>query len=146
MRYTRPYRLGVAIALSALLGLAGCSSGTSWHGDGKNGTSAKPDPNAPTATISFPANGAGDVPASAEIAFTTKKASSSSVSVTDDQGKAVEGAMRPDGSSWLPSAQLAYGTKYTAKVSVTGGGKSGASTVKFTTMAKPGNLVSVRSQ
>jgi len=146
MRNTGPRRLSAAIALSTLLVLAGCSSGSTWHGDGKDGTSAKPDPNAPTAAISFPVNGASDVPASAEIAFTTKKASSSTVSVTDEHGKAVEGAMRPDGSSWLPSAQLAYGTRYTAKVKVTGGGRSGASTVNFTTMAKPGNLVSVRSQ
>src|SRR4051794_2845203 len=146
MRYTPPLRLGAAVALSAVLILAGCSSGSTWHGDGKGGTSAKPDPNAPSATISFPANGASDVPASAEIAFTTRKAASSSVSVTDDEGKPVVGAMRPDGSSWLPSAQLAYGTKYTVKVCVSGGGKSGASTVHFTTMAKPGNLVSVRSQ
>src|SRR5262245_4416518 len=124
MTYSGPRRLGAAIALAALLALAACgNSGPSWHGNGQDG---KSDPNAPSATVTAPANGATDVPASAEITFTTAKATSAKVAVTDADGKAVEGAMRPDGSSWMPNAQLKYDTKYTVKVTATGkDGKTG---------------------
>jgi lipoprotein-anchoring transpeptidase ErfK/SrfK len=101
----------------------------------------------PTAAISFPAAGAVDVPTSAEVAFHTENARSTTVSLTDASGATVEGAIRPDGSSWLPNAQLKYSSAYTAKVSALGAdGKETAKTVAFTTMDRPDNLVSVHSQ
>ena len=145
MTRTGSRRLGAIIALAALLALAGCDSGPSWHG--KDGKSGKADPNAPSATITAPGDGATDVPASAEITFTTAMANSSKVELADADGKAVEGAMRPDGSSWMPNSQLKYGTKYTVKVTATGKeGRTGVRNATFTTMSKPGNLVAVRSQ
>jgi lipoprotein-anchoring transpeptidase ErfK/SrfK len=59
----------------------------------------------------------------------------SQVTITDAAGNAVQGALRADGSSWIPATQLAYSTSY--KAAVAGGG-----TVTFTTMAKPKKLVS----
>ena len=101
----------------------------------------------PSATITAPADGTTDVPASTEVTFTTQKATSSSIEVTDEGGAAVEGTVRPDGSSWLANSQLKYGTKYTVKVTAKGaGGKTGTRSATFTTMNKPGNLISVRSQ
>ena len=147
MRDKRPRRLGAAIALAGMLALAGCGSGSTWHGAGAAGKSPKPDPNAPSATITAPADGTTDVPASTEVTFTTQKATSSSIEVTDEGGAAVEGTVRPDGSSWLANSQLKYGTKYTVKVTAKGaGGKTGTRSATFTTMNKPGNLISVRSQ
>jgi lipoprotein-anchoring transpeptidase ErfK/SrfK len=146
----RPRRLGLVVALTGLLALAACGgSGKSPHA--AKGSSA-PAPKAsapatPTAAVSFPTDGAADVPTSAEIAFRTENARSTTVSLTDPTGTTVEGALRPDGSSWVPTAQLKYSTRYSAKVSAIGAdGKETAKTVAFSTMDRPDNLVSVRSQ
>ncbi|HEV7963125.1 MAG TPA: Ig-like domain-containing protein [Actinoplanes sp.] len=140
------------VALAGLLALAACGgSGKSSHGaKGRTPASSSASastPPTPTATVGFPADGAAGVPTSAEVAFTTENARSTTVSLTDAAGATVEGAMRPDGSSWIPSAQLKYSTKYTAKVSAVGvSGKETAKTVTFTTMDRPGSFVSVNSE
>lgn len=147
----RPYRLGVVVVLAGLLALTGCGSGKSaMSSPGAKGGLPTPTtsaPATPTAAINSPADGAADVPTSAEVAFRTENARSTTVGLTDAAGASVEGAMRPDGSSWMPNAQLKYSTRYTAKVSAVGtDGKETAKTVAFTTMDRPDNLVSVRSQ
>jgi lipoprotein-anchoring transpeptidase ErfK/SrfK len=145
----RPRRFGAVVALAGLLALAGCGgSGKSSHGvAGGTPAPTASAPPTPTAAISSPADGASDVPTATEVTFTAQNARSTTVTLTDTAGAAVEGAMRPDGSSWLPNTQLKYSTRYTAKVSAVGAdGKETAKTVAFTTMDPPGSLVSVRSQ
>ncbi|WP_239088183.1 L,D-transpeptidase [Planosporangium mesophilum] len=142
--------VGAMVALAGLMVLAACGgSDKASNGKGRTSTprSTASAPPPPVAAVSFPADGAADVPTSAEIAFTTENARSSMVTLTDAAGAPVDGAMRSDGSSWIPNAQLKYSTRYTAKVAAIGAdGKETAKTVTFTTMDRPGGFASVSSQ
>lgn len=132
----------LAVALAGLLGaVTGCSKPGGPGGDGHGAIVDVLE-----AKIVSPANGAADVPASTEIAFTTNGAVTTAVKLADAEGKEVAGALRADGSSWVPQVPLDYGTKYTATVSVGGaGGLKIDATSTFTTMKRPGNLVGVHS-
>jgi lipoprotein-anchoring transpeptidase ErfK/SrfK len=134
-------RLAAVVGLSALVALAGCTSKPSWKDGGQdNRTAAKVE-------VKSPKDGATDVPASTELIFTATIASRTAIVLTDDQGTTVDGAMCPDYSSWLPAKALKYAAKYTAKITATDDqDRSGTTTVTFTTMAKPANLVRVSSQ
>ncbi len=128
-------------ALAALGGLAvfaaGCTSATaSWQDAGSKPPASVTAP----LTITSPADAATKVPTSTEIAFTVAKGGGSAkVTLSDAGGGTVAGAMRADGSSWVPTEQLKYETSYTATVS-TG---SATRKVAFTTMSRPGNLVRI---
>ncbi|HEX6967411.1 MAG TPA: Ig-like domain-containing protein [Micromonosporaceae bacterium] len=132
-----------AVVLAGTLTLlAGCGGGGSpaWQGDGP--TEARPKA---SATITSPADGATDVPASTEITFTVADAVTTEVELTDAAGKTVEGDLTPEG-AWLPNRQLDYGTTYTATVTATGDdGKPAMATATFTTMAQPSRQVRVSS-
>jgi lipoprotein-anchoring transpeptidase ErfK/SrfK len=54
---------------------------------------------------------------------------------------ALRGTMRPDGSSWVPSAPLSYGANYTATVTATStdGARTTTRTTSFSTMREPAN-------
>lgn len=137
------------LAVALLLALSGCGGSGGGHWSGTGGGSAAPPSKQPVASseISFPADGASDVPASAEIAFTSKNADKTTVELADADGKAVQGSPRGDGTSWVPAKQLAWGTKYTATVTSTGSdGLPAVKKTTFTTMAKPANLVRISSQ
>jgi lipoprotein-anchoring transpeptidase ErfK/SrfK len=134
MRRPRPGRLVCAsLLVSALALVAGCTDKPSWREPGQTGSSSKA-PSGPTVTA--PKDGATDVPTSAEVELTGANRSTP-VTLTDAGGTTIEGTMREDGSSWVPAKQLKYATKYTAKV--------GGTTVSFTTMNKPPDLVRVSS-
>jgi len=124
---------------AALATVAGCST-TSWHGSnsdkGSNGKSS-------TVSVTAPKDGATDVPTSAEITVGGPDAASATVELKDADGKAVDGARRPDGSSWVPEAQLKYATKYAVTVKA---GDKPAKSATFTTMAKPSTFVNAVSQ
>jgi lipoprotein-anchoring transpeptidase ErfK/SrfK len=131
--------LGAIAALGGMILLGGLSAcGTAdaatWHG--KDGAVATTDKDAPAAaTITAPANGATNVSTAVELALGGADTKTADVTVTDPAGAKVDGAVRADGTTWIPATQLQYGTAYTAEVK--GGGK-----VSFTTMAKPGKTVS----
>lgn len=127
--------------LGGLLLLSGCgtAANASWHAAG-NGTD---DTGPTTASITGPTHGTNDVPTSSEITFSVTNAAAATVTLKDEAGTAVEGAMRPDNSSWVPARQLKYGTTYTATVTATKASRSGTESVTFTTMRRPGNLVRV---
>jgi lipoprotein-anchoring transpeptidase ErfK/SrfK len=127
-------RMAAGLALGGLLLVAGCGSKPGWHNPG--GTPASGPATATGPTITSPANGATDVPTSVEIVLAGANPSTK-VDLAEAGGAAVDGAMRPDGSSWVAANQLKYATKYTAKV--------GGTTVSFTTMSRPANLVRVSS-
>jgi lipoprotein-anchoring transpeptidase ErfK/SrfK len=133
-------RASGVLVLAAVLGLTACTRGTSSRrGDEPNGPHTG-------ANIVVPKAGATDVPASTEVEFKTENARSAQVELKDAAGRAVDGELRPDGTAWMPHAQLAYGTKYTATVTATGAdGKTTTATSAFTTMAKPTNQVRVSS-
>jgi lipoprotein-anchoring transpeptidase ErfK/SrfK len=132
------HSLVTGVAAAVLLAVTACGSGQpSWHsGDGQDGTRNG------ALSITSPPNRAADVPTSSEITFTGTAAAGAHVTLTDADGAAVDGAMRADGTSWVPRSQLKYATRYTVKVT----GKSASRTSTFTTMAKPSNVVRVTTQ
>ncbi len=128
-----------AIVAAATFGLTGCQPGASWNAPGET-----EDP--PKVQVTSPADGAKDVPTAAEIVFTVTGTRAAEVKLLNGSGANVAGAIRSDGSSWLPDAQLDYATTYTATVTATkSDGSKGEAKTTFTTMAKPANLVTVTS-
>ncbi len=140
---TAPRRLvvrGAAVAvLGAALAVSACGKSSShWNGPGGGNVN---DGGKVAVSVTTPADGASGVPASVELTYRTKNAKSAAVELTNaSSGAHVDGALRPDGSSWVPAQALKYGTKYTAKVTATGtDGSTAATTASFTTMAEPGD-------
>ncbi|SCG66811.1 L,D-transpeptidase [Micromonospora halophytica] len=143
-----------ALALAASLALTGCGDGekkAEFVGGSTTPSADVPqapqpgDPSAPAAGLAVsPADGAKSRPVSTEISAKIPGGGKvSSVTLTSADGKQVEGTMRLDGSSWVPSAPLKYGTRYTATVTGTGtGGETRQGTSTFTTMAKPKSMIS----
>jgi len=139
----------VAVAAIAPLTLSACKSGGN---DQASATwVASSPPSAPTsggpvtesgssaASITLsPANGKTNVPVSAEIAFKISGGTVTSVAVKDAKGGSVGGALREDGSSWVPSKPLKNKQQYAATVTATdAAGVMTTATTSFTTMAKP---------
>ncbi|WKU04434.1 Ig-like domain-containing protein [Micromonospora sp. HUAS LYJ1] len=157
-RFTRGRAMAGALVLAASLALAGCGGDQKKEVEFVGGTVASPSaeaatpaqsggasPSASTAdglTVS-PADGAKGRPVSTEInADLPGGGKVSSVTLTTGDGKQVDGKMRLDGSSWVPSSALKYNTKYKATVTGTGADgqpRQGVST--FTTMAKPRSMI-----
>ncbi|MEH0981005.1 L,D-transpeptidase [Micromonospora sp. CPCC 205556] len=153
-RFARGGAMVGVLALVGSLALSGCGEGrkkAEFVGGGATaGTSAPPaspsgEPSqAATAGLTVsPADGAKGRPVSTEISAKLPDGGTvSSVTLTADGGDRVEGRMRRDGSSWVPSAPLKYDTRYTATVTGTGsGGETRAGTSTFTTMAKPKSMI-----
>src|SRR5689334_19181092 len=112
----RRHRRTLALAvLVGALSLAGCSHG--------GPTFVRPGASHGSTTgFSLgvtPADNATDVPVSAEIGKADDNVKLAKVELTDADGKQVAGAMRPDGSSWVPDEPLDYSTKYTVKATGT---------------------------
>jgi lipoprotein-anchoring transpeptidase ErfK/SrfK len=126
--------LGGVILLGAL-SACGTADAATWHGKDGTGPGAVDVAAAANATITAPANGATNVSTAVELALGGKDPKAADVTVTDASGAKVDGAVRADGSTWIPATQLKYSTAYTAEVK--GGGK-----VAFTTMDKPSKTVS----
>jgi lipoprotein-anchoring transpeptidase ErfK/SrfK len=130
---SRTLAASCAVAV-ALAGAAACSKDKpSWNGeDGAKEAGVE-------LTVT-PAEGATDVPVSAEIGVQAKGGTVTSVALTDASGAAVAGEMRADGTSWVPASPLKYTTGYKAVVEAKdSGGKATSKTVSFGTMARPGN-------
>ncbi|MEV4478945.1 L,D-transpeptidase [Micromonospora coxensis] len=153
-RFTRVGAKVGALALAASLALTGCGDGEK-KAEFVGGTTAPstdasqaPEPgdtSAPAASLTVtPADGAKSRPVSTEISAKIPGGGKvSSVTLASADGKQVEGTMRLDGSSWVPSTPLKYGTSYTATVTGTGaGGETRQGTSTFTTMAKPKSMIS----
>jgi lipoprotein-anchoring transpeptidase ErfK/SrfK len=132
----------VAVAVIAPLVLSGC--------DSKKGVAAAPTPSdrvenattappaGPVSLAVTPAVGKKDVPVSAEIGLKVANGKVSSVTVKGSDGKAVGGALRDDGSSWVPGKPLKTKEKYAVTVVATGsGGDAKTVTTSFTTMGAP---------
>jgi lipoprotein-anchoring transpeptidase ErfK/SrfK len=84
------------------------------------------------------ADNAKEVPTSTEIAARVTDGEIETVTLTDAKGAKVDGAMRSDGSAWVPGKPLKNNQTYTAHITARNdeGGKATA-TRTFTTMAKP---------
>ena len=131
--------LGATIALLGVLAASACTGGSRWQPPGETA-----DP--PKVEVTGPVDGAADVPAAAELTYTVTGTQDVTVALADAAGTAVAGALRADRSSWVPEAQLQYGTTYTATVTARkSDGSSAEAKSTFTTMAQPANLVDVHS-
>src|SRR4051794_11834147 len=109
-------RRAVAAAAAVTLVLAGgaaCSKDKNeWNGKGGDGGDKK----AAVEVAVTPAEAATDVPVSAEIEVKATGGKVSEVTLSDAGGAAVTGAMRADGTSWVPASPLKYTTQYKAVV------------------------------
>ncbi|MEV1289520.1 Ig-like domain-containing protein [Micromonospora sp. NPDC049679] len=120
--------LCLVITAAAPLVLVGCT------GKPENKEAVPP---APTVAIT-PATDSRNVPVSAEIGATVTGGKITEVTLTDAAGAKVGGAMRADGSTWLPDAALKHKQSYTARVTaVSDKGRTTTQTASFTTMSKP---------
>src|SRR5437016_1804794 len=104
--------LAVLAALGGLVILSGCTSAAaaSWQDAGTKPPASATSP----VSVTAPADSAKDVSTATEIAFTAPKGGAATVTLTDAAGATVPGALRADGSAWVPAKQLSYGTAYTA--------------------------------
>jgi lipoprotein-anchoring transpeptidase ErfK/SrfK len=141
----------VASAVLAPLALAACSRDD--DPSSAAGAGSSPGPSAAVApsevaqersTVSAveisvtPASGKTGVPVSAEIGVKVAGGTVRSVTVRDDDGKSVSGAMREDGSAWVPAKPLKTKQRYEATVvAADAAGTTKTATTSFTTMGKP---------
>ncbi|MFY1668753.1 Ig-like domain-containing protein [Plantactinospora sp. WMMB334] len=148
-RSTRNWAMIVALAVATPLGMAACGGGAEEKPQfvGGNGAAADPSttPAPPAEPIDLtvtPSDGAKKQPVSVEIGTRVKGGTIDDVTLTLAGGGAVKGAMRPDGSSWVPAAPLKYAKTYTAQVTATSpSGQTETRTTSFTTMAKPKSTI-----
>ncbi|MGV9211594.1 Ig-like domain-containing protein [Micromonospora sp. RB23] len=156
-RFTRAGAVVGALTLAASLALTGCGDEQKkpeFVGGTSADASTAPDsaapstsgeasaPGGPALTLS-PADGTKNKPVSTEISAKLPSGGKvSAVTLTAASGSAVEGKLRADGSAWVPSAPLKWGTKYTATVTASApDGTSSQGTSTFTTMAKPKSTI-----
>ncbi|WP_051704320.1 Ig-like domain-containing protein [Glycomyces sp. NRRL B-16210] len=130
------------LAAAGLAAACTKESGTIEDGDGG-------EPEAPQSaaqiTIS-PADGATDATAATEISWTVEDGEFTEFTLTDAEGAEVEGAMHPDGTTWVPAGPLAWEQTYTATVKATDAeGLEGEATAEFTTIASPGDRVGIEN-
>jgi lipoprotein-anchoring transpeptidase ErfK/SrfK len=128
-------------AIAALGGLAlltgcGAAGGGTWQAAGTQPGQKTP----PAPAVTAPADGATNVLTATELTLAGTTAEST-VTLTSADGTAVPGALRADGSTWVPGTQLKWNTAYTATVATPG--RPAAKKVTFTTMGKPENTVRV---
>lgn len=156
MKISRVRMAAVVAIVGSVLLSSGCGNGgkssSSWQGGGAQpGASAgadqpAPEPTLNTVSVVSPATDEKGVKVLGEVKYESEDPENTTVTVTDDDGKEVEGTLDKDGKVWRPAKSLAWKTKYT--VSVKGPeaeGKNSAVTSSFTTMAKPGKTIGVSS-
>ncbi|MQM24385.1 L,D-transpeptidase [Glycomyces albidus] len=132
-----------AAGSAAALGLAAACSDES--GTISEGASSEAPQSAAKVTIT-PADGAADATAATEIAWTVESGEFQEFTLTDASGAAVEGAMHPDGTTWVPASPLEWEGTYTATVTaVDEAGITATATSTFTVIASPGNRVSIEN-
>ncbi|MEU4219829.1 Ig-like domain-containing protein [Actinoplanes sp. NPDC026623] len=141
----------VALVVVAPLALAACGDGgdkpaAAWVGGSQappsGGAVPESGSTAPAGPVSLsvtPATGKKGVPISAEIGFTVSGGKVTTVALKDASGKAVAGALREDGSAWVPSKPLKTSKRYDATVTaVDAAGQAKTASTSFTTMGRPG--------
>lgn len=86
-----------------------------------------------------PAPDAVDLPVSVEVGTSVQGGAIIAIDLVDAAGEGVAGAMRDDGTAWVPAQPLKHETTYTATATATGpGGQHTTGVTRFTTMRRPG--------
>ncbi|MFC1429944.1 Ig-like domain-containing protein [Streptacidiphilus sp. N1-3] len=108
---------GRALALGALVLVAGCGSGP--HRQPVSSDAGPAGPAAASTALSTavvtvtPGDGAAQVPATGGVGVTVRSGRLTQVRLRDDRGDAVPGAITADGGSWKPTGKLMPETRYT---------------------------------
>lgn len=140
-RLTRVTALAVTLAVAVPLALAACGRdreapefvATSPAATPSTGASASPAQ--PFSLAVTPPANAKNLPISAEIGTKITGGQITAVTLRDNEGDSVTGAMRDDGTSWVPSRPLKYGRTYTATVTASRAeGGAETRTTTFSTM------------
>jgi lipoprotein-anchoring transpeptidase ErfK/SrfK len=135
--------VAVAMVLAPVM-LSGCGDPkpAAWVGPPASAAPSAPVVEAaavPVALTITPAAGKKGVPVSAEIGLRVSGGKVTSVTLTDSKGRVVPGALRDDGSSWVPSKTLKTSQTYAASaVATSETGLTKTATTTFTTMGAPG--------
>ncbi len=138
VRRTRITVTALALALAVPLLISACSAqGTSRHA-AKPATAPAANLVDDTVMTITPTLATSRVPVTAEIGTSVQGGRLTGVTLTDAQGRTIDGALRPDGSTWMPAASLRFNQKYTATIeATTTSGQAKTVTTSFTTMTKP---------
>ncbi|WP_203903197.1 L,D-transpeptidase [Virgisporangium aliadipatigenens] len=137
-------RMLLALVVTLPLGVTACSDDPRKPAaqPASQAASASPSPTASVPPFTFevgPAAGTKGLPITTEVDTRVTGGTVASVTLTDDKGKAVEGELRADGSSWIPAKPLEFERTYSATVTAKGvRGESESKNTTFTTMARPG--------
>ncbi|WP_436502129.1 L,D-transpeptidase [Actinokineospora sp. HUAS TT18] len=117
-RTVRRNRTGILAILFLTLALAvGCTSETAGSGSGSGGGGDAP-PKAKL--VAQPAADATDVLPTDPVTITVTEGTIDAVTLTNDEGKAVKGAVAADKLSWTNAETLGFGKKYSYTASATG--------------------------
>ncbi|MHA6762975.1 L,D-transpeptidase [Streptacidiphilus sp. PAMC 29251] len=121
---------GRALGLAALVLVAGC--GSSSH----QPVSSDAAPAVSTAAVTVtPGDGAAQVPAQGGVGVTVRSGRLTQVTLKDDRGDLVPGAVAADGESWKPTGKLLAETRYTLDAVATDArGLQAAKHAVFTTL------------
>ncbi|MGW4326087.1 L,D-transpeptidase [Nocardia sp. NPDC004573] len=117
--------------------MAACSSSS-----GPGGTPGPGGP-APAPIAITPASGTRDVDPLAPVQVSTADGQLTAVTMTNEQGKVVDGILTPDKTAWKPTEPLGYGRTYTVTAEgLTLTGRTGPATSTFSTLS-PNNQTKV---
>jgi lipoprotein-anchoring transpeptidase ErfK/SrfK len=130
-------RLVAILALALVTPLAACSDDKEQPKPAAQ--IATPSTPVPPATLALtPAVGKKNVPISAEIGLKVSGGTVTAVTLKDDDGKAVAGALRDDGTAWVPRKPLKSTHRYEVTATAeNAAGKRTTATTRFTTMGTP---------
>src|SRR5690242_14048942 len=135
---TRRRGAAVVLGLVAALALGACSSEptVSASGTSGGGPTSAPAPTAQPAKLTVtPAGGTQDVPPGEPVAVKVDSGAIVSVTLTNPDGKQVQGQTSADKKSWSTTEQLGYGKTYTWSGQVSGAdGKNVPISGAFTTV------------
>jgi lipoprotein-anchoring transpeptidase ErfK/SrfK len=132
-------KIALAAVAALLAGSAACGGDGEQQGRFVAPTATSTPVAAPVRLSVTPEPGTRDAPLSTEIGTTVSGGRVTEVVLSSEDGDTVPGAMRSDGSSWVPDVPLKPDTTYTATVTATGSdGQKATVETTFTTMRNPG--------
>ena len=121
-------------------GGTGASGGATGAASASGSASASPSPKTSVAKITvLPADEAANAGFSEPVKVTVTSGTLTSVKVADSTGKAVDGQMSADSTSWTSTGTLTSGTKYTVAVAATDRDKLEADANTTFTTTTPAN-------
>ncbi|WP_340376104.1 Ig-like domain-containing protein [Streptomyces sp. SS7] len=135
---------GMLLAVTACGGGGGSDSGSdAKEKNDKGSTAAAAGSKQSEAVVSIaPKTGAKDVDTTGALKVTASKGKLTEVTVKDDKGTAIKGAISADGSGWTPATHLAASTEYQVHaVAKDSEGRTAAEDSSFTTLSPQNTFI-----